>query len=497
MDPALTAAEQAGFPLLSAIVFAPLLAGLAALVAPSEAAARRVGLAGAALTLGLSLWALALFRPELAGMQLVERALWIPSLNVRYLLGVDGLSILLLPATAVLGLGVLVGTWTSVNVQPRVWVALVLALEGLVLGVYTALDLVLFFAFWELTLLPLYFLVGLWGVGPERRFAALKYTLFMLAGGLPLLFGVILLGLNHQEARGVLAFDLPSLLSLEVPPDRARIVFLLLLVGFGVKVPFAPLHTWLPTVAMEGRPGGTALIVGLKLGIYGLLRFAFPLVPGAARELSWVVAGLGAFGALYGAVVALNQANLRRLLAWASMSHASLLVAGLAAMNVQGVQGVAFELAGLALVSGGLFLLVGYLFHRRGTSDLGSLGGLMRSAPRLSALFLLFSLASVGLPGTTGFVGELLAIRGVAKVYLPLAVVLLLAAVLTAAALWSGWRRAFLGPPRVEIADLRPRELALAVGLAALVVLGGLAPGPLLDLSAAAARGWVERVGGR
>lgn len=480
----LSASVQAGFPLLSALVFGPILAGLLALFAPSEAAARRVALVSTGLSLGLTLLAVGLFHPDHPGFQLVERRLWIPTLNVQYLLGVDGISLLMLPTTALLFVGALVAARTSVTVQVRAFLAVLLGLEGVLFGALTSLDLVLFFMFWELMLVPLYFLVALWGVGPERRFAALKYTLFMLAGGLPLLLAIVALGLAHQELRGGLAFDLISLRGLPLPDGRALTIFLLLLVGFGVKVPLWPAHTWLPTVAMEGRAGTAAVLLGLKLGIYGLIRVAYPLLPQAAARCFWLVALPGAIGVVYGALIALQQRNLRRMLAYSSMSHAGMLALGLAVGGVSALAGVAWQLACLALTTGGLALLVGFLFQRRGTSDLGTLSGLHASAPRMSALFLLVALASVGMPGTAGFIGEFLVIRGIADRSLGLAIVAMVGALLGAAAVFGAWSRAFLGAPRVEVADLRPGEFAFSLMIALVLLVFGLMPGSVLSLVA-------------
>jgi len=476
------ASATADFPLLSALVLGPVLAGLLALFSPSEGAARRVAAASMALSLSLTLLAVGLFQPDHPGFQLVERRMWMPSLNVQFLLGVDGISLLMLPATALLFVGALVAAWTSVTVQVRAFLAVLLGLEGVLFGALTSLDLVLFFVFWELMLVPLYFLIALWGVGPERRFAALKYTLFMLAGGLPLLLAIVALGLSHQALRGGLAFDLPSLMGLPLPERRGLTIFLLLLIGFGVKVPLWPAHTWLPTVAMEGRAGTAAALLGLKLGIYGLLRVAFPLLPQAAARCFWLVALPGAVGVVYGALIALQQRNLRRMLAYSSMSHAGMLALGLAVGGTSALTGVAWQLACLPLTTGGLALLVGFLFQRRGTSDLGTLSGLHATAPRMSALFLLVALASVGLPGTAGFIGEFLVIRGIAERSLGLAVAAMLGSLLGAAAVFGAWQRAFLGPPRVEIADLRPRELAFALVLGATLLAAGLLPESLLAL---------------
>ncbi len=303
------AAAPFSLPILSLLIFLPLAWALLLPFLREGRTVRIVALAGAVLELVLSLLMLAALRPEVAGMQFVEQASWIPSLNVHYLLGIDGIAALFPPLTALLFCAVILASWTSIQFMPRLYFALLLALESVTMGVFCALDLVLFFLFWELTLVPIYFLISLWGIGPERRYAATKYTLFMLAGGIPLLFGMILLGLHHASAAG-LTFDYRVLLEYSQPGPWQTSVFLLLFFGFAVKAPLFPFHTWLPTVLREGPAGLSALLVGLKLGVFGILRFALPLAPTAAREYFWLMTVLGLIGLIYGALVALRQSNL-------------------------------------------------------------------------------------------------------------------------------------------------------------------------------------------
>jgi NADH-quinone oxidoreductase subunit M len=499
----LPAADPLGFPILSVLIGLPVLWALGLAFLRDQRTVRVVALMGAGLELLLSLVMLAALRPEVAGMQLVERSLWIPSLNVHYLVGIDGLAALFPPVTALLFCAVMLASWTSVQVMPRLYFALLLALEGVTVGVFCALDLVLFFLFWELTLVPIYFLVSLWGIGPERRYAAVKYTLFMLAGGIPLLFAILLLGLYHSTGSGApglgaLIFDYPTLLERPLPTELQALVFLLLFVGFAVKAPLFPFHTWLPTVLREGPVGLSALLVGLKLGAFGILRFAVPLAPTAAREYVWLMAGLGLFGMLYGALVALRQSNLRLMLAFSSVSHVGLVIAGIAALNVQGVQGAVFQLANFGVIAGGLLLLTGFLHHRLGSTDLASLGGLAQPLPLLTGCFLLLGMASIGLPGTNGFVAELLILLGLLQVSPGLAVVAVLGVILGAAYFLSFFRHAFLGPVSdktvASAADLRPRELLVACVLGLLVLAGGLFPNPIQNLTASAANAWVARM---
>lgn len=496
-------ADSFGFPILSLLILLPLAWTLLLPLLPEGRAARVVALAGAVLELMLALVMLASLDPSVAGMQLVEQAPWIPSLNVQYLLGIDGIAALFPPLTALLFCGVILASWTSIQFMPRLYFALLLALESFTIGVFCALDLVLFFLFWELTLVPIYFLISLWGIGPERRFAAVKYTLFMLAGGIPLLFAIVLLGLDHASAVGVpapggLTFDYRVLLEHPLPASAQASIFLLLFFGFAIKAPLFPFHTWLPTVLREGPTGLSALLVGLKLGAFGILRFALPLAPEAARDHGWLVMALGGFGALYGALAALQQANFRKMLAFSSVSHVGLVIVGIATLNLQGVQGAVFQLANFAMIAGGLFLIAGFLHHRLGSTDLASLGGLARPLPRLTGFVLLFGMASIGLPGTSGFAAELLILIGAWQTHPVLALVAVSGAVLGAAYFLGFFQRAFLGPvtdPAVAAAvDLRPREVLIASVMALLVLAGGLFPNGVQGITASAANAWVARL---
>ncbi|MFZ1643043.1 MAG: NADH-quinone oxidoreductase subunit M [Candidatus Contendobacter sp.] len=499
----LSAADQVDFPILSLLIVLPLAWALVLPFLRNDRAVRYAALAGAGLELILALAMLASLRPEVAGMQLVERASWIPSLNIHYLVGIDGIAALFPPLTALLFCAVILASWTSIQSMPRLYFALLLALESFTIGVFCALDLVLFFLFWELTLVPIYFLISLWGIGPERRFAAVKYTLFMLAGGIPLLFAIVLLGLGHASTVGVpapggLTFDYRTLLEQPLPASAQTPIFLLLFFGFAVKAPLFPFHTWLPTVLREGPTGLSALLVGLKLGAFGILRFALPLAPDAAHDYVWLMAVLGGFGVLYGALVALQQSNLRKLLAFSSVSHVGLVIVGIAAMNIQSAQGAIFQLVNFGVIAGGLFLLAGFLHHRLGSTDLASLGGLAQPLPRLTALFLLLGMAAIGLPGTSGFVAELLILIGVWQAYPSLALVALGGAILGAAYFLGFFQRAFLGPvtdPAVAAAmDLKPRELLIASVMALLVLAGGLFPNGVQGVTAGAANAWVARM---
>jgi NADH-quinone oxidoreductase subunit M len=492
-------------PLISLLLLILPVGALLIWLVPDPGKARWIALATLAVALVQAVVIGAHFDAASSGFQLVEEAAWIPSLNVHYRVGVDGISVLFLPLAILLVLGVVAASWNSVRSLPRLYYSLLLLLESVTLGVFCALDTMLFFLFWELTLIPLYFLISLWGIGPERRYAAVKYSLFMLVGGVPLLFAFLLLAFNHAELGGgvlpgALMFDYMELLATPLPQRTEVAVFLLLLAGFAVKTPVFPLHTWLPVVAMEGPVGVAALMVGLKLGAYGLIRFAVPLAPGAAQELHWLLAGLGVTGVLYGAVTALAQTNLRRMLAYGSISHVGLVLLGIASFSLQGLQGAVFQLLNFTLVAGGLFLMIGFLHQRTGSTDVISLGGVGRSMPLLAAFFFVFVLASLGVPGTAGFPAELLILVSALGSHTGTGLAALFTMVLGAAYMLEGYRRTFYGPlvnaPVAQALDLRRRELGVAVSFTVLILLAGLNPSWVLEPMRQAAEGWVGRLGG-
>lgn len=490
-------------PLLSLLLLTYPIGALLIWLAPAPFSTRGLAVTVNGVGVALSLLVLLGFNSAEGGFQLVERADWIPSLKIEYAVGVDGISVLFLPATALLFLGVTLASWSSTRQLPRLYFSLLLLQAGATLGVFSAVDTMLFFLFWELSLVPFYFLVSLWGVGPLRGYAATKYTLIMFAGGVPLLFGFLVLAFNHAAFSGAglpggLSFDLVTLLNTPLSDALELAVFLLLLLGFAVKTPVFPLHTWLPLLAMEGPVAVVALLTGLKLGAYGLIRFAVPLAPGAAQEMHWLLAGLGVIGLLYGAVAALAQTNLRAMLAYASLSHVGLVLLGIAAFNLQGVQGAVLQLLNFTLVAGGVFLVTAFLQHRLGSTDITALGGGARTMPLLASFFLFFGLAGMGVPGTSGFPAELLILVSALQTHAGAGLAALFAMVLGAAYFLNLYRRAFFGPvanPAVAGAmDLRPREVGLMLAFAALILAFGLFPALLLDLIQPAAAAWTARL---
>jgi NADH-quinone oxidoreductase subunit M len=485
-------------PWLSLLIFLPIAGAILALCFPTLSSARSIALCTALLELVVAIIVLALFEPGMENtFQLQEIRPWISGLDINYHLGMDGLSVLFLPCTALLGVMAILASWNNMTHLPGFYFAMLLTLIGVTMGVFLALDTMLFFLFWELTLPPIYFLISLWGTGSQRRMAAMKYTMYMMFGGIPLFFGFILLALQTPATEGTqaLMFSLPELLSAPVDTTIQPLIFLLLVTGFAVKVPLFPFHTWLPTVAMESPAQLTALLVGLKLGAFGLLRFALPLAPEAAIEYGWMLGVLGGFTLIYGACIALVQSNLRQMLAYASISHVGLVVVGIAAMNSQGIQGAVFQLLNFTMIASALMLISGFIRERTGTTELVSLGSMAGEMPRLTALFFLFALASIGLPGTSGFVGEILLIISAFELHFSLGVLALITMVVGAAYLLSHMRRTFWGPgdnsEKMPMADLKPEELWLLLPACVIVLTLGFFPNLVLDVIGPAAEQWL------
>ncbi|MGD8588485.1 MAG: NADH-quinone oxidoreductase subunit M [Chromatiales bacterium] len=492
-----------GLPLISLLILSlPLGAALIWLL-PGTRQVRWITLATALFDLALALIILCRYEPHQSGFQLLEKYAWIPSLNIHYQVGIDGLSVLFLPLTVLLFIAVILASWNSVRTMPRLYFSLLLLLESTTLGIFCALDTMLFFAFWELTLVPLYFLISLWGVGPNRRYAAVKYTLFMLVGGVPLLFGFIQLAMHQAEMAAAaipagLVFDYQTILNNPLPSRSQALVFLLLLFGFAFKTPVFPLHTWLPVVAMDGPISIAALMTGLKLGAYGMIRFVVPVAPHAAHEFHWLLAGLGVIGILYGAILALAQTNLRRMLAYSSISHVGMVLLGIASFNLQGIQGSVFHLLNFTLIAGGIFIITGFLHHRIGSTDIVSLGGLIQTMPLLSAFFFLFGLAGMGVPGTSGFPAELLILLSALTTHTGAGLAALFAMVLGAGYLLGSYQRAFLGPITSAVVkdavDLRRRELLVVSVMGGLILFIGVYPDAVLEITRLSSEDWVANL---
>jgi NADH-quinone oxidoreductase subunit M len=492
------AVQQIGFPILSALIFLPLLWAILLSFIRDGDLARKTALAGALLELVLALIMVFSFIPGTSDLQFVERAEWMPNLGVGYHVGVDGISVLFIPLTAFLTVMVMLLSWSTVRFLTKPYLIAVLGFEAATIGVFASLDLLLFFVFWELMLVPSYFLLKLWGSGPQRQYAGMKYVMYMLVGSAPMLVGIVLLGLNYYDVTGEYSFDFPTLLTAPASQELQTLIFFLLAFGFAVKGPLFPFHTWLPTVFSEGPVGMSIFLVGLKMGIYGFIRFAIPLAPEAAREWFWLMAVLGVIAVIYGALIALVQPNLRRLLAFASVSHVGLATLGMFSLSVQGLQGGLLMLINMGIASAGLFFLAGFLYARTGSWELSAFGGMARHVPLLATFFLIIGLAGIGMPGTSGFPGEFLILLGAFRAHWALAAVAVLGVVLSAAYFLTYYERAFFGPVTRDAVrrsqDLRPRETVIAATLVVAIFWIGLFPAPLLNITSGSVQALVERV---
>ncbi len=497
----ISAAEQVGFPILSTLVFLPVLTMVALAFVRSDRALRRVALAGALVVLFLSLVLTALFRRDVSDFQFGEQLPWVEAIGVSYHLAVDGVSVLFVPLTALLVVVVMLTSWTSVRHQPKAYLIAVLAFETAAIGVFTSVDLILFFVFWELMLIPTYVVIKIWGTGSQRGRAALRYVLAMLLGSSALLVGFVLLGVDYRSSEGsdgALSFDLLELMSSPAGPGTQTTVFFLLGFAFALKAPMFPFHGWLAGTLVEGPIGMAMFLAGLKMGVFGFLRFVLPLAPDAFAQWSWLVALLGVVAVLYGALIALVQQDLRRLVAFASISHVGLAMLGLSTLNAQGLQGALFLIDNLALVSTGMLLAAGYIHLRFGSTDLSALGGLAGRMPLLTTFTLVVSLGAIALPGTSGFPGEFLVLLGAFRAHGWLAMVAVVTVILAAAYVLVSIERAFHGRVRGTVAaavqDLRPREAVPAAIIGVLIITVGFFPGAVLDYSSASVDDLVHRL---
>ncbi len=498
------AADQIGFPVLSALIALPVLAAIILQFQPSQEAQRRTVIVAAILELALALFILVNFVPGNADIQFVEHGIWMPLIGASFYMGVDGISVLFLPLTAFVILLAILLTPAKGLVSSRFYWTNILAFLALTMGIFTSLDLLMFFVFWELILIPSYFLVKLWGSGPQRHYAALKYVIYMLVGSAPLLIAIILLGINFGTAveAGIAPagqnFNFVELLKVAVPPETQGIIFVLMMIGFAIKGPIPPFHTWIPTMLTEGPVSMAILLVGLKLGTYGMLRFVLPLLPEASIAWQPIMTWVGVFAILYGGLIALSQLNLRRLLAFASVSHVGLVLLGLFSLNAQSLQGSLLLMINIGLTSTALMFLTGVLYRRTGSTQLSAFGGLARHVPKLAFFFFAIGLATIGTPGTSGFYGEFAVMWGAFELNWALAAVAVTGVVLSAGYLLWYYERAFFGPPgsaKIQtLRDLNSRETAAMGVVLAIVIAIGVYPMPILNITSASTKALADRL---
>lgn len=467
------------FPWLTLLIVLPL-AGAVALCFAKDSSVRLIalGITAADLLLSLPLWWL--FDPSSGGMQFNETALWISTPPIHYRLGLDGISLpLVLMTTMLMPLCVLI-SWRSIDQRIRSFMAMLLVMEGAMIGVFAALDFVLFYVFWEAMLIPMYLLIGVWG-GPNRIYAAVKFFLYTLVGSVLLLVAILVLYFQSGHT-----FDIVQLSQAAVPASLQFWLFLAFFAAFAVKVPMFPFHTWLPDAHVEAPTAGSVILASvlLKMGGYGFVRFSLPMLPDASMAFAPLMITLSIIAIIYGAYMALAQADLKKLIAYSSVSHMGFVTLGLFTFNIQGIEGAVMQMVNHGITTGGLFLCVGVIYERTHSRQIADNTGLTTPMPRYATLLVIFALSSLGLPGTNSFVGEFMVLAGT-FIWSKLATALASLGIILAAAymLWMIQRVAFGLPSQHMLSALRDldrREMATLIPLVVLVFLIGIFPNPIL-----------------
>jgi NADH-quinone oxidoreductase subunit M len=472
---------------LSIILFTPLIGALILLPVDKRNEnlirwiANIVALIGFAISVPLWFW----YDPSNADFQFVERAAWIPSVGADYFLGVDGLSTLLILLTTMMGSIAVLSSWTAITERVKEYYIILLVLQTGMLGAFMSLDFLLFFLFWEVMLVPMYFLIGIWG-SANRLYSAIKFFLYTLVGSVVMLLGILAIYFYHHTATGVYTFDVTQFHRMTLPYNLQWWVFLAFFLGFAIKVPMFPFHTWLPDAHTDAPTAGSVILAAvlLKMGTYGFLRFSLPILPDATRAFVPMVAILCIIGIVYGALVALAQKDWKRLVAYSSVSHMGLVMLGMFALNPVGITGSMVQQLNHGISTGALFLIVGIVYERRHTREIAEYGGLSKVMPVYAAIFLIMTLSSIGLPALNGFIGEFLILLGVFVASKVWAVFAASGVVLGAAYMLYLYQRTMFGkienPKNEGLSDLSHREFATFVPLLILAVWMGLFPSPFI-----------------
>ncbi len=502
--------STAGAYVLPVILALPLLGALFVMLTPrgEGAIARGIGLAVSTVTFVLSLLTLSYFDDKQAGYQLVIDAVWIESLGVHWKLGIDGISLWLVLLTTFLTPVTILAATNSIEKHVREFIAAFLVLETGMLGAFVSLDLFVFYVFWEVMLIPMYLMIGIWG-GQRRLYASIKFVIYTMVGSLLMLVAIFYLYVQHGQATGVYTTVLDvvnadgsrgGLMQLVLARDAQVWCFAAFALAFAIKIPLFPLHTWLPDAHVEAPTPGSVILAGvlLKLGIYGFIRLAMPLFPYGAAVLAPYIAILAVIGIVYGAIVAFAQDDVKKLVAYSSVSHLGFCALGLFSLTVAGIEGSIYAMLSHGLTTGGLFLGIGVLYERRHTRRLAEYGGLWKQMPLFSALYLIVVMGSAGLPALSGFVGEFLSLFGTFNAaetfpagwphYLPaprlLAAIATTGVILGAIYLLFMFQKVFFGPldkaKNGHLPDLTPREKVVFIPLVILIVVMGLFPRPFL-----------------
>jgi NADH-quinone oxidoreductase subunit M len=476
------------WPILSLVTFLPLVGALVVYISPGDDEAGRrnsrwIALWTTLVTLALSLILLLRFDPSQTDFQFVETASWLAT-GITYHMGVDGISLPFVILTTALMPICIIASWKSVTTRVREYMMAFLILETLMVGTFSALDLVLFYLFFEGGLIPMFLIIGVWG-GPRRVYSAFKFFLYTFLGSVLMLLAIMALYWNGNTT------DIPVLMHTAVPRSLQTWAWLAFFASFAVKMPMWPVHTWLPDAHVEAPTAGSVILAAilLKMGGYGFLRFSLPMFPLASHDFAPLIFTLSVIAIIYTSLVALMQEDMKKLIAYSSVAHMGFVTMGIFAGTIQGVAGGVFQMISHGIVSGALFLCVGVIYDRMHTREIAAYGGLVNRMPLYAMAFMVFTMANIGLPGTSGFIGEFMTLIGTFKVALPTAVFATTGVILSAAyALWL-YRKVIFGalvkPSLMTIKDLTLRECVTLFPLVALTIWFGVYPKPVLDVSAA------------
>lgn len=485
--------------LLSIIVLLPLL--FAALISlwPKIASVRHLAFGFAIIEFLLSLVILQRFDATSAGLQLVEKHIWIQRFGIQYFLGIDGLSLWLVLLTTFLTPIIILASWNSIDKRIKGFHACLFILQTAMLGTFLAIDAVLFYVFWELSLVPMYFMIGIWG-GARRIYATVKFFIFTFAGSVMMLVAIIYMMYLTQEATGTMSASLLDFYQLKIPFIGSQffslqtLLFFAFALAFAIKVPAFPLHTWLPDAHVEAPTPGSVILAGvmLKMGTYGFMRWVIPMFPEASEYWAWLFLTIGAVGIVYGALVAMIQPDIKKLIAYSSVSHMGYILLGLFTFNAFGTSGGLYLMLTHGISTGALFILIGMMYERTHSREISKYGGLAGVLPIFSVFFFIITLSSIGLPMTNGFVGEFLVLLGTFKAAPAFAYVGVMGVVLGAIYMLWMFKRVFFGPlgelvkdKNHPLKDLSAREIVLLVPLVIMVLWMGLLPGNFLNYSKA------------
>lgn len=482
--------------LLSAIIFLPLLCALAMLVLP-RSLTRPAALALAIAEFALSLCILPMFDKVSVAAQLVEQFSWVPELGISYFVGVDGLSLWLVILTTFLTPVIILGSWKSIDKSVKAFHVSLFVLQTAMIGSFLALDAILFYVFFELSLVPMYFMIGIWG-GQRKVYATIKFFIYTMVGSLMMLLAIIYLMFVARDTLGALTASLPELYTLKIPfvagdmMSPQTLLFFAFSLAFAIKVPMFPFHTWLPDAHVEAPTPGSVILAGvmLKMGTYGFLRFVIPLFPEAAEHWAWLFLFLGVVGIIYGALVAMVQPDVKKLVAYSSVSHMGYVMLGLFALNQYGVTGAIYQMLAHGISTGALFLLVGMVYERTHSREIAKYGGLAKAMPWFTIIFVIITMSSIAVPMTNGFIGEFLILLGTFEANRTIAIFAVSGVVLGAVYMLWMVKRMFFGADgelvkdtHHPLHDMTLREHLVMAPLIALVFWMGLFPNHFLSYS--------------